>query len=245
MMKEQLFISDLHLDPARPEAIELFLDFLKKRAAQAAALYILGDLFEYWVGDDDDREGLKPVLEGLRQLGEQGVPAFFMAGNRDFLIGDDFGKITGCTFLEDTHLIELQGQQTLLMHGDTLCTDDRAYQQLRQMLRNPDWQRQFLALPLSERRRQAEALRVESQTATQEKAESIMDVSPETVDSYFRNHQVSLMIHGHTHRPGQHRLAVDGQDCTRIVLGDWYQQGSVLSASSNGLVLEALPLVAG
>ncbi|AOU97501.1 UDP-2,3-diacylglucosamine diphosphatase [Acidihalobacter yilgarnensis] len=242
MNTEQLFISDLHLDPARPEAIALFLDFLQNRAAKAAALYILGDLFEYWVGDDDDRIGLAPVLAALRTLTDRGVPVFFMAGNRDFLIGTRFAQITGCTLLGDTHLVQLDGQMAVLMHGDTLCTDDRPYQQLRGMLRNPQWQHQFLSQPLAERRAQAESLRAESQNATREKAEAIMDVNPEAVTACFHEHGVTLLIHGHTHRPGQHTLSVDGQTCTRLVLGDWYTQGSVLSASADTLSLEALPL---
>lgn len=242
MSDEQLFISDLHLDPSRPAVIELFLDFLENRAAHATTLYILGDLFEYWIGDDDDRAGLIPVINGLRLLSDRGVPTFFMSGNRDFLIGECFASNTGCKLLDDTHRIELYGRAAILLHGDTLCTDDVPYQQLRQTLRNPAWQAQFLELPLSERHHQAEALRARSQNATQGKAEAIMDVNPETVASYFREHEVTLMIHGHTHRPGRHTFRLNGLDCTRLVLGDWYTQGSVLSASSRGLQLEALPL---
>ncbi|OBS10300.1 UDP-2,3-diacylglucosamine diphosphatase [Acidihalobacter prosperus] len=240
MAREQLFISDLHLDPERPEVIALFLAFLQDRATEAGALYILGDLFEYWIGDDDDRPGLAPVLDGLRALSAHGVPVHFMAGNRDFLVGERFAQSTGCTLLGDAHRIELLGQPALLLHGDTLCTDDLAYQQLRGMLRHPDWQHQFLSLPIAERRRQAESLRAESQSATREKAEAIMDVNAEAVAGCFREHDVPLLIHGHTHRPGRHELQVDGHARTRWVLGDWYHQGSVLRADDKGLTLETL-----
>lgn len=242
MPAEQLFISDLHLDPSRPEVIKLFLAFLQGRASQAEALYILGDLFEYWIGDDDTRDGLQPVLTGLRALSASGVPVYVMTGNRDFLMGDEFARKTGCTLLGDAHRIDLLGEPTVLMHGDTLCTDDLPYQQLRGMLRNPDWQDQFLSLPLGERRKQAENLRSESRQATSEKTETIMDVNPDTVAACFKDHDVSLLIHGHTHRPARHTLDVDGRTRTRWVLGDWYTQGSVLSASTAGLTLETLKL---
>ncbi|WP_455380562.1 UDP-2,3-diacylglucosamine diphosphatase [Acidihalobacter prosperus] len=241
MVQEQLFISDLHLDPSRPEIIKLFLGFLEKRASKAKALYILGDLFEYWIGDDDVRSGLSPVINGLQQLHKQGIPLYFMRGNRDFLVGSGFADYTGCTLLDDIHHMQIAGENAVLMHGDTLCTDDVPYQKLRAVLRDPSWQSQFLSLPIEERRKQAEALRAESQNAMKGKQESIMDVNPETVVSCFQENNVSLLIHGHTHRPGQHELTIGKTQNKRIVLGDWYSEGSVLSVASNRLTLESLP----
>ena len=241
-MPETLFISDLHLDPERPEVIDLLVRFLGGRAAGADALYVLGDLFEYWIGDDDARDGLLPAIEALRRLGDAGVPVSFMAGNRDFLVGTGFAESTGCRLLEDPTRLELYGIPTLLMHGDTLCTDDVAYQSLRQQLRDPAWQAGFLALPLAQRRAQAEALRRESREATRGKAADIMDVNAEEVAAAFRQHDVRRMIHGHTHRPAVHELNIDGEAAERIVLGDWYTQGSVLSVTSDGYSLEELKI---
>ncbi|MEJ2655115.1 MAG: UDP-2,3-diacylglucosamine diphosphatase [Acidihalobacter sp.] len=239
-MPETLFISDLHLDPERPEVIDLLVRFLDERAVDADALYILGDLFEYWIGDDDIRDGLLPAIEALRRVSDAGVPLSFMAGNRDFLIGSGFAERTGCRLLEDPTRGELNGVPTLLMHGDSLCTDDVAYQALRKQLRDPAWQAGFLTLPVEQRRAQAEALRRKSREATRGKAMEIMDVNAEEVDAAFRKHGVRRIIHGHTHRPAAHALEVDGEAARRIVLGDWYTQGSVLSVTSEGYTLEEL-----
>jgi len=239
---ETLFISDLHLDPQRPEVIDLLVRFLDGRAAGADALYILGDLFEYWIGDDDVRDGLLPAIEALSRLSDAGVPVFFMAGNRDFLVGSGFAERTGCRLLEDPTRVELYGFPTLLMHGDTLCTDDVAYQGLRKQLRDPAWQAGFLALPVAQRRAQAEALRRESREATRGKAADIMDVNAAEVAATFRKHGVQRIIHGHTHRPAVHTLEIDGEPAERIVLGDWYTQGSVLSVTPNGYTLEKLKI---
>jgi UDP-2,3-diacylglucosamine hydrolase len=237
---ETLFISDLHLDLERPEVIDLLVRFLDERAVDADALYILGDLFEYWIGDDDIRDGLLPTIEALRRVSDAGVPLSFMAGNRDFLIGSGFAERTGCRLLEDPTRVELYGVPTLLMHGDSLCTDDVAYQALRKQLRDPAWQAGFLTLPVEQRRAQAEALRRKSREATRGKAMEIMDVNAEEVDAAFRKHGVRRIIHGHTHRPAAHALEVDGEAARRIVLGDWYTQGSVLSVTSEGYTLEEL-----
>lgn len=242
MENEQLFISDLHLDPSRPEIIKLFLGFLEKRASKAEALYILGDLFEYWIGDDDTRAELSAVIGCFQKLHKQGTSLYFMRGNRDFLVGPEFAEYTGCILLNDTHHIQIAGESALLMHGDTLCTDDVPYQKLRAVLRDPSWQSQFLSLPIEERRQQAKALRAESQNAMKGKQESIMDVNPETVASCFWENNVSLLIHGHTHRPGQHELNIGGTKRRRIVLGDWYFNGSVLSVTADRQTLESLPL---
>jgi UDP-2,3-diacylglucosamine hydrolase len=239
---ETLFISDLHLDPQRPEVIDLLVRFLDGRAAGADALYILGDLFEYWIGDDDVRDGLLPAIEALSRLSDAGVPVFFMAGNRDFLVGSGFAERTGCRLLEDPTRVELYGFPTLLMHGDTLCTDDVAYQGLRKQLRDPAWQAGFLALPVAQRRAQAEALRRESREATRGKAADIMDVNAAEVAATFRKHGVQRIIHGHTHRPAAHTLEIDDEPAERIVLGDWYTQGSVLSVTPNGYTLEKLKI---
>jgi UDP-2,3-diacylglucosamine hydrolase len=239
---ETLFISDLHLDPQRPEVIDLLVRFLDGRAAGADALYILGDLFEYWIGDDDVRDGLLPAIEALSRLSDAGVPVFFMAGNRDFLVGSGFAERTGCRLLEDPTRVELYGFPTLLMHGDTLCTDDAAYQGLRKQLRDPAWQAGFLALPVAQRRAQAEALRRESREATRGKAADIMDVNAAEVAATFRKHGVQRIIHGHTHRPAAHTLEIDDEPAERIVLGDWYTQGSVLSVTPNGYTLEKLKI---
>lgn len=239
-MPETLFISDLHLDPQRPEVIDLLVRFLDGRAAAADALYILGDLFEYWIGDDDVRTDLLPAVEALRRLSDAGVPVWFMAGNRDFLVGEGFAARTGCRLLEDPTRTELYGVPTLLMHGDSLCIDDIEYQALRKQLRDPAWQTGFLSLPVEQRRAQAEALRRQSREATRDKAAEIMDVNAAEVDAVFREYGVRRIIHGHTHRPAVHALSVDGEPAERIVLGDWYTQGSVLSVTPAGYGLEEL-----
>ncbi|WP_455384591.1 UDP-2,3-diacylglucosamine diphosphatase [Acidihalobacter prosperus] len=239
-MPETLFISDLHLDPQRPEVIDLLVRFLDGRAAAADALYILGDLFEYWVGDDDVRADLLPAVEALRRLSDAGVPVWFMAGNRDFLVGEGFAARTGCRLLEDPTRTELYGVPTLLMHGDSLCIDDIEYQALRKQLRDPAWQTGFLSLPVEQRRAQAETLRRQSREATRDKAAEIMDVNAAEVDAVFREYGVRRIIHGHTHRPAVHALSVDGEPAERIVLGDWYTQGSVLSVTPAGYGLEEL-----
>lgn len=239
---ETLFISDLHLDPSRPRVIALLCRFLAERAARAEALYILGDLFEYWIGDDAVRPGLAPVISGLRALSEQGVAVHVMHGNRDFLLGEAFARQTGCALLPDPCRIDLYATPTLLMHGDTLCTDDLPYQALRRRLRDPAWQAAFLASPVEQRHAQAQALRQQSRAATQNKANDIMDVNASAVADAFRSHDVKRLIHGHTHRPGVHRFVIDGRRVERIVLGDWYTQGSVLRATPESCVLETLAL---
>jgi UDP-2,3-diacylglucosamine hydrolase len=235
-----LFISDLHLSGERPGITQLFQDFLRGEARQAEALYILGDLFEVWLGDDAVSPDIAPILDELSGLTGSGVPLFVMVGNRDFLLGEDFAKMTGCTLLPDPTVIDLYGTQTLLMHGDTLCTDDRDYQQFRQMVRDPAWQRDFLGKPIAERIRIGREARAESRARTREKPEQIMDTNAEAVAEAFRQHHVAQLIHGHTHRPAIHELTINGQAVKRIVLGDWYQQGSILRVDANGLELSEL-----
>jgi len=229
-----LFISDLHLSEERPEITALFLDFLRTHAAGAGALYILGDLFEVWLGDDAVMPCYLPVLNGLRDLTATGVPVYVMHGNRDFLIGDLFAQRTGCRLIPDPSVIDLNGERTLIMHGDTLCTDDVEYQQLRSHLRSDETQRQFLALPMEQRVGVANQYRNGSRERSRHKAEAIMDVNQQAVITAMREHGVRQLIHGHTHRPALHNLSLDDQAMRRLVLGDWYQQGSMLFCDASG-----------
>ena len=240
-----LFISDLHLDSSRPEITRLFGDFLDGQARGADALYILGDLFEAWVGDDDPSETGAFVAEKLKALSDSGVPVSFMHGNRDFLLGEAYAQRAGMALLKDPTRIELDGKTVLLMHGDTLCTDDVAYQQFRAQTRDPAWQAQFLSQPLAARLAFAQQARAASQARQGElreagTMETITDVSPAAVEAAFSGHDVDTIIHGHTHRPAMHELEIDGRPRRRIVLGDWYEQGSVLRVSSHGAELSTL-----
>ncbi|HEY9150515.1 MAG TPA: UDP-2,3-diacylglucosamine diphosphatase [Gammaproteobacteria bacterium] len=241
-MKPVLFISDLHLDPTRPRVSDLFLDFLAGEARTATALYILGDLFEAWIGDDDPEPEHARVIAGLRAAVDSGVPIFVMHGNRDFLLGDDFARRSGAQQLPDSLVIELFGTPTLLLHGDTLCTDDQAYQDFRAMVRDAGWQGDFLARPIHERQAIARQLRETSQRATRGKPEYITDVNAAAVADSMRTAGVRQLIHGHTHRPAVHDFELDGQAARRIVLGDWYEQGSLLRCTEAGCRLELLPV---
>lgn len=225
-----LFISDLHLCPTRPEIRRIFLDFLAGPARQAQSLYILGDLFEYWAGDDDLGDPFNAeTCAALRGLADAGTAVCFMAGNRDFLAGDAFALATGMTLLDEPSLVDIEGTPTLLMHGDTLCTDDEAYLRFRAQVRSAEWRRGFLALPLAERKARIEALRRESEAQKRTKPMEIMDVNPEAVARALRVHGCARLIHGHTHRPACHSLEVDGRPCQRWVLPDWYEHGGYLS----------------
>ncbi len=235
-----LFISDLHLDPNRPEITELFREFLAGPARQAEALYILGDLFEVWIGDDDDTPLAAQVADALHALREAGVSSYFIHGNRDFLLGERYAERAGLTLLPELQVIELHGVPTLILHGDTLCTDDVEYQVFRRKVRDPRWQRRMLRLPLFMRRFQAARMRKASQQATQLKPEHITDVNPDTVTETLRAFGVRRMIHGHTHRPGMHHFELDGEPAQRIVLGDWGEQGSVLHCAADGWQLDTL-----
>jgi UDP-2,3-diacylglucosamine hydrolase len=236
-----LFISDLHLSPERPAIAALFLRFLRDRARGAEALYILGDLFEYWIGDDAGRAPeVQPLLAALRALTQAGVPVYVMHGNRDFLLGPGFEQDSGCRLLPDPTVITLYGEPVLLMHGDTLCTDDVDYLKFRAMVRNPQWVQMFLAKSIPERIAMAREYREVSKAATTTKKPEIMDVNPAAVEAALRDHQVRHLIHGHTHRPAQHQFTLDGQTARRTVLGDWYDQGSVLTCEAGGCTLEAL-----
>ena len=239
-MPETLFISDLHLDQKRPEIIQLFNRFIASQALYCEALYILGDLFEYWIGDDQPLQSLESVIENLKTLTSKGIPVYLIHGNRDFLIGETFAYKTGINLLPETTIIDLYGQPTLLMHGDTLCTDDIDYQSMRTTLRDTNWQKQFLALSLRERIQKAQELREKSLSATKSKHENIMDVSSQSVESAMRTHNVNQLIHGHTHRPMIHEYVIGEEKVKRIVLGDWYLNGSMLRAAPRSLKLETI-----
>ena len=240
-----LFISDLHLDRSRPAITMQFLHFLRTQARQAEALYILGDLFEAWVGDDEDSELAKAVQAGLRELSDSGVPVYVMRGNRDFLLGPAFAAATGSTLLPDPCVVMLEGEPTLLMHGDLLCSDDTAYLAFRRETRQPEWRERFLGQSLEARREFADKAREASRGHQQDlrdegKLEAITDVNQAAVEAALERHGVRRMIHGHTHRPAIHSLQANGHTAQRIVLGDWYQQGSVLRMTPDGLELSAL-----
>ena len=230
-----LFISDLHLTEERPEANERFIGFLENKARGAEALYLLGDFFEYWIGDDDLGEPFNAVIAGLLgDLTRRGVPVNLMHGNRDFLIGERFCAATGASLLKDPAVSEIQGVPTLLMHGDTLCTDDLDYQAWRRKARDPAFQAQFLAQSLPERRRAIVQMREKSREVVQGKPAEIMDVNDDAVREALHSHGVRRLIHGHTHRPGRHALEVDGERCERWVLPDWYGRGGYLEVDRRG-----------
>jgi len=236
-----IFVSDLHLCPTRPAINRIFFDFLRAPAAQAEALYILGDLFEYWAGDDDDDPFNASVLAALRELAGRGVALYLMHGNRDFLIGSRFSAACRATLLPDPTRINLYGTPTLLMHGDTLCTDDVRYQDFRAKVRTPAWQQHFLAQPLAARKQIIAGLRTENAAEKKLKADAIMDVTVATVEARLRNHGYPRLIHGHTHRPALHAHEVDGKHCERWVLADWYTSGSYLRCDAQGCQVIKLP----
>ncbi len=236
-----LFVSDLHLDPAEPAIAQQFREFLDGEARGADALYILGDLFEVWLGDDDPAPASREAVQALRRLTDAGVPCFVMHGNRDFLIGQRFCRETGARLLEDGTVIDLYGERVLLMHGDVLCTDDVSYQRLRRIVRNPVVQWVFRRLSLRQRQALAQKMRAGSRMHVESTASEIMDVNAEAVAGAFRCSGVRTLIHGHTHRPAVHELAVDGAPVRRIVLGDWHVQGSVLECSPGRVELRSLP----
>ena len=236
-----LFISDLHLDPGTPGIQRQFLEFLEGEARSASALYILGDLFEVWLGDDDPAPASRTIVQALRALTDAGVTCFVVHGNRDFLIGQQFCRETGAQLIEDGTVTEIQGERVLLLHGDVLCTDDVSYQRLRRIVRNPVVQWIVRHLSLARRRALAQKMREGSRMHVDTTDAQIMDVNAEAVANAFRESGVGTMIHGHTHRPAVHSLEVDGSRVQRIVLGDWHSQGSVLERTASGFDLRSLP----
>src|SRR5690554_4670116 len=243
-----LFISDLHLSAERPDISGLFISFLQTQARHADALYILGDLFEYWIGDDDLNDFHCLIESELKALTTAGVPCFFMHGNRDFLVGDDFAQRTGITILPEPTTVEICGQRVVLLHGDTLCTDDVAYQRFRRVIRNPWLLSVARRLPLTWRRSIATKLRdsssgnsAEQQPLTPEQLD-LYDAKSPAIENLLAVTETDLMIHGHTHRPGVHAHFVKGVEKTRIVLGDWYEQGSILEFNSSDFELKSQSL---
>ncbi|MBI5451445.1 MAG: UDP-2,3-diacylglucosamine diphosphatase [Gammaproteobacteria bacterium] len=239
-----LLISDLHLSRERPALSRLMLAFLHHGLTNTRQLYILGDLFEVWIGDDAIPDEYQQVIAALHDCRRRGIELYFMAGNRDFLCGGGFAAASGCTLLEEPQVLRLAGQDTLLMHGDTLCSDDQDYQQFRRRVRDPYFIRDFLAKPLAERQTIARHYRQQSQLRSSQKSYQDMDVNQQTVASALQQHRCLRLIHGHTHRPGRHTLTLsDGQTAERIVLGDWSdKQGSVLRCDDTGCSLETFTL---
>ncbi|NND64892.1 MAG: UDP-2,3-diacylglucosamine diphosphatase [Gammaproteobacteria bacterium] len=243
-----LFVSDIHLDAADPAISEQFFSFLENEAPTARRLYILGDLFESWIGDDDPTPLAKPLAERLRALSNKKTDVYFMHGNRDFLLGETYAKSCGMTILNDPVVQEIEGQSVLLSHGDQYCTDDKAYQTMRAQLRDPKWQQELLAQSIDERLALAESARQQSQAYTQShqhnqqsNGSDIMDVNQTAIEAALANTEVDLLLHGHTHRPAIHRWAHHDRSLTRIVLGAWHHHGSVLYWRNNRFDLRTLP----
>jgi UDP-2,3-diacylglucosamine hydrolase len=234
-MPHTLFISDLHLGADHPQGMAAFRRLAADAAPQAEALYILGDLFEYWAGDDDlDDPVHREVVAALRGLADQGIKIFLMRGNRDLLMGQMLAQACGATLLDDPALVDLYGTPTLLSHGDTLCTRDTEYQRYRAQVHDPEFQRQFLARPLAERKAYIGQLRARSMDEKRYKDNALMDVSDEAVAVLLRSHRYPRLIHGHTHRPMRHEHRVDSHVCERWVLGDWQERGHALRCDAGG-----------
>ena len=236
-----LFISDLHLEAERPEIGDQFIRFLQTDATEAEALYILGDLFEAWVGDDDPNVHYGIIKLAIRKLTDSGIPVYFMHGNRDFMIGRRFANETGVEILKDPYPVKMYGQKALLSHGDAMCTDDVQYQRVRLMTRDPDWQQSMLAKPLKERLRIAEEARRQSLEQKLNLSMDIMDVNQGAVMRAINEYGVDVLLHGHTHRPDVHTVDLGNRKAKRVVLGDWYSQGSVVRWDLRGPKLEMMP----
>lgn len=241
----RLFVSDLHLEDTRPDITRAFFHLLDAQRERIDELYLLGDIFEVWLGDDTPMQCADLLAEKLQALSQRTVRVYLMHGNRDFLIGEAYAHRCGAHLIAEPFALTIAGRPALLMHGDALCTHDRDYQAFRQMVRNPDWQRAFLAKSLAERVAIGRSLRDESQKSAKEKADYIMDVTPEEVIAVMQQHQTTLLIHGHTHRPATHEVLLqNNQRATRMVLGDWYRQGWYILADDSNVRLEsfAFPL---
>lgn len=233
-MMQDYFIADLHLDASRDNINRLFIHWLNHLPSSCHRLFILGDLFEVWIGDDAIEDWHEPIIHALKRLTEKNIPTYFLAGNRDFLIGEKFIVQTGIQLLNGPTVFDIQDVPTLILHGDELCTDDHEYQTFRTQLRDPLWQQTFLEKTIDERKAIAQELRAGSKQANQNKPDAIMDVNTEAVELMMKTHQVQRIIHGHTHRPAIHETIL-GQ---RLVVGDWYQQGSVLICDKNSCRLQ-------
>ena len=236
-----LFIADLHLQTEEPAITAGFLRFLRGEAKSADALYILGDLFEAWIGDDDPNPLHREMAAAIKALVDSGVPCFFIHGNRDFLLGKRYARESGMTLLPEEQVLDLYGRKVLIMHGDTLCTDDTGYQAFRAKVQTPWIQKLFLALPLFIRKRIAARMRADSKAANSGKSMAIMDVNPQAVVRVMEKHRVQWLIHGHTHRPDVHTLTANGESAHRVVLGAWHSEGSMVSVTPDGVELIAVP----
>ena len=240
-MSEILFISDLHLTPERPETLQLFLRFLQQRAQKAEQLYILGDLFDAWIGDDNEQPPIPMIQAAMAELATNGTDLFIMQGNRDFLLGERFAEKAEATLLPDPSVVNLFGTPTLLMHGDALCTDDQAYMQFRTQIRNPTLIDDFLSRSIPERLKMAAELRKQSGEINSVKASDIMDVNQQAVESSMLKHRANLLIHGHTHRPGDHQFQLNGQPARRLVLSDWRSSGGeLIRVAEDGITREPI-----
>jgi UDP-2,3-diacylglucosamine hydrolase len=236
-----LFIADLHLQTEEPAITAGFLRFLAGTAREADALYILGDLFEAWIGDDDPNPLHRQIAAALKALADSGVPVYFIHGNRDFLLGQRFARESGMTLLPEEKVLELYGKRLLILHGDTLCTDDAGYQAFRAKVHQPWLQKLFLALPLFIRMRIAAKMRADSTSANRNKSQAIMDVNPQAVVDVMEKQQVQHLIHGHTHRPDIHTLTANGEPAYRYVLGAWHHEGSMVKVTADKIELIAFP----
>lgn len=238
-----LFISDLHLDESRPEHLQALEQLLQQHAGQCHALYVLGDLFETWIGDDDDSEFNLAAIAAFRAFSDAGSQLYFMHGNRDFLLGEDFARATGGELLNEGTVVDLYGTPTLLMHGDSLCTKDEKYMAFREQVRNPEWQQMMLAKPLQERRMIAQMMRMQSAQSNANKADNIMDVTPEEVVREMEAKGVHQLIHGHTHRPDVHHVPLSTGNGQRWVLGDWGEFGwQIIIKPGAPFALERFPI---
>lgn len=235
-----LFVSDIHLSPALPVTTHAFLVFLQTHAKQAQKLYLLGDIFEYWAGDDDAEDSYhRQIIASLREVSDIGVRIFWIGGNRDFLVGEAFAEAAGMTLLPDPYIIEIANRHIVLTHGDAWCTDDAAYMAFRKQVRDPQWQQQFLTQPLAQRKQIVEAMRMGSKKAQRDKSMDIMDVNTEAIAGVLASCGAEVMIHGHTHRPAVHRVTIKGESCLRYVLPDWEceaepSRGGWLALMENG-----------
>lgn len=236
-----LFIADLHLQTEEPAITAGFLRFLQGEARQADALYILGDLFEAWIGDDDPNPLHQQIASAIKAVVDAGVPCYFIHGNRDFLVGQRFARQSGMILLAEEERLNLYGREVLIMHGDTLCTDDLGYLAFRAKVHTPWIQRLFLALPLFIRHRIAARMRADSKAANSSKSMEIMDVNPQAVVDAMERHHVQWLIHGHTHRPAVHELQANGQPAWRVVLGAWHSEGSMVKVTPDDVELIHFP----
>mgnify|MGYP001208570986 CR=1 FL=1 len=232
-----VFLSDIHVSDDHPEISEHLKEFLLEEASKTNIIYILGDLFEYWLGDDDPNPSFNEIKNLLKRLSDKNISIFFIHGNRDFLIGESFAEVTGCQILHDPHVIDLFGKKVLISHGDIFCTDDKEYQLFRNQTRDPAWKESILSKSLCFREEFAKQARLESSKHTSSKKNEIMDVNKDEILKMYEKYNVDIIIHGHTHRPAIHDIFYNGRSYQRIVLGDWYEQGSILKCNQTGFDL--------